>query len=133
MLKSLVPHDPTGEMLQIIDQMARTARPTTRDGVWVSADGGRTLLVAQTAAAGSDTDAQEHALDAIRRAFTAARRETAAPAARVAPGADEPKRSRRVCRRGARNHTARCSAPVDRQQCCSLPRYCSRFIGRAVC
>ncbi len=78
MLKSLVPRDPTGEMLQIVDQMSRIAQPQTRDGVWVSADGERTLLVAQTAAAGSDTDAQVVALDAIRRAFTAACRETAA-------------------------------------------------------
>ena len=133
MLKSLVPHDPTGEMLQIVDQMTRVARPRTRDGVWVSADGGRTLLIAQTAAAGSDTDAQELALDAIRRAFTAARRETAAPApARVAPGADEPKRSRRVCRRGARNHTARCSAPVDRQQCAHC-RAIARGLSVAPC
>ena len=56
--------------------------PRTRDGVWVSADGERTLLVARTAAAGSDTDAQERALDAIRSAFTAAAREVASPAAR---------------------------------------------------
>jgi predicted exporter len=79
MLKSLVPHDPTGEMLQIIDQMSRIARPQTQDGLWVSADGERTLLVAQTAAAGSDTDAQELALGAVRGAFAAACRETAAP------------------------------------------------------
>jgi len=78
-MKSLVPHDPTGEMLQIIDQLARTAGPPSRDGVWVSADGRRTLLVAQSAAAGSDTDAQEHALDAIRAAFTAAARDAGAP------------------------------------------------------
>jgi predicted exporter len=71
MLKSLVPHDPTGEMPRIIDQLARTQGPRTQDGVWVSADGARTLLVAQTAAPGSDTDAQERALDAIRAAFTA--------------------------------------------------------------
>ena len=81
-LKSLVPRDPTGEMLQIIDQLARTQGPQTRDGVWVSADGERTLLVAQTAAAGSDTDAQENALEAIRAAFTQAAREAAAPEAR---------------------------------------------------
>ncbi len=78
MLKALVPRDPTGEMLQIIDQLSRVAQPRIWDGVWVSADGGRTLLIAQTAAAGSDTDAQELALDAVRRAFTAASRETAA-------------------------------------------------------
>jgi predicted exporter len=81
LLKSLVPRDPTGEMLQIIDQMSRNARPQTQDGVWVSADGRRTLLVAQAAAPGSDTDAQELALDAIRRAFTAACRENAVPEA----------------------------------------------------
>ncbi len=72
MLKSLVPRDPTGETLQIVDQMWRNARPRTQDGVWVSPDGERTLLVAQTTAAGSDTDAQELAQDAIRRAFAAA-------------------------------------------------------------
>jgi predicted exporter len=83
MLKSLVPHDPTGEMLQIIDQLARTQEPQTRDGVWVSANGKRTLLIAQTAAAGSDTDAQEHAMNAIRSAFAGAARETEAPEARA--------------------------------------------------
>ncbi len=82
-LKSLVPHDPTGEMLQIIDRLAGTAGPTSRDGVWVSADGRRTLLVAQTAAAGSDTDAQEHALEAIRGAFAAAARDAGAPEAHL--------------------------------------------------
>jgi predicted exporter len=71
MLKSLVPHDPTGEMLHIIDRLARSQAPRTQDGVWISADGARTLLVAQTAAAGSDTDAQERAQQAIRAAFAA--------------------------------------------------------------
>jgi len=82
LLKPLVPHDPTGEMLRIIDQLARSAGPRTRDSVWVSADGERTLLVAETAAAGSDTDAQERALDAIRTAFAAAALDIRAPAAR---------------------------------------------------
>ena len=81
MLKSLVAHDPTGEMLQIIDKLARSAGPRTRDGVWVSASGERTLLIAETAAAGSDTDSQEHALDAIRSAFAHATREAAAAGA----------------------------------------------------
>ncbi len=71
LLKSLVPHDPTGEMLHIIDELARTQGPRTQNGVWVSADGARTLLVAQTAAPGSDTDAQERALNAISTAFRA--------------------------------------------------------------
>jgi predicted exporter len=78
MLKSLVPHDPTGELREIVERLARSGSPRSADGVWVSADGRRTLLVAQTAASGSDTDAQERALDAIGRAFRAA---TAAAAA----------------------------------------------------
>jgi predicted exporter len=72
MLKSLLPDDPTGEMLHLIDQLERAAAPTTSDGVWVSPNGERALMVAQTAAGGSDTDAQERALVAIRAAFAAA-------------------------------------------------------------
>ena len=69
MMKSLVPHDPTGEMLRIIDQVSKNQGPRVENGVWTSADGARTLLVAQTAAAGSDTDAQETAIEAIHSAF----------------------------------------------------------------
>jgi predicted exporter len=72
MLKSLVPQDPTGEMLHIVDQLSRDTGPRVQDGVWVSADGTRTLMVAQSAAAGSDTDAQEQDLEAIRATFRAA-------------------------------------------------------------
>ena len=71
LLKSLVPQDPTGEMLQILEQLTPAAVPRTRDGVWVSGDDRRALLVAQTRAAGSDTDAQEAALMRIRTAFAA--------------------------------------------------------------
>jgi predicted exporter len=67
--KSLVPHDPTGEMLHVIDQVTPAQPPRTQDGVWVSPDARRTLLVAQIRAAGSDTDAQERALQFIRAAF----------------------------------------------------------------
>jgi predicted exporter len=73
MLKSLLPNDPTGEMLHIIDQLDRTPSPRTGDGVWVSPDGARALMVAQTAAGGSDTDAQERAIRAVRAAFAEVR------------------------------------------------------------
>jgi predicted exporter len=73
MLKSLLPNDPTGEMLHIIDQLERTPSPPTSDGVWVSPDGARALMVAQTAAGGSDTDAQERAIEAVRAAFAEVR------------------------------------------------------------
>ena len=66
MLKSLLPNDPTGEMLHVIEQLARTPAPATGGGVWVSPDGARALMVAQTAAGGSDIDAQEQAVEAIR-------------------------------------------------------------------
>jgi predicted exporter len=78
MLKSLLPNDPTGEMLHIIDQLERTPSPATSDGVWVSPDGARALMVAQTAAGGSDTDAQARAIAAIRVAFAGAVRESTA-------------------------------------------------------
>ena len=95
-IKSLVPHDPTGETLHIIDRLSRIAAPRTQDGVWVSADGKRALLVAQTAAAGSDTDAQEHAIGAAQAAFDTAVRDVGASAQ---PPRSAPQRARRVCRR----------------------------------
>jgi predicted exporter len=70
--KSLLPRDPTGEMLQIIDQLGSERQPPSVDGVWASRDGKRALLVAQTRAAGSDTDGQEDAVAAVRAAFEAA-------------------------------------------------------------
>ncbi|HEX3396630.1 MAG TPA: MMPL family transporter [Steroidobacteraceae bacterium] len=72
LFKSLLPRDPTGELLNVIDQLARSPTPQSRDGVWVSSDGVRALAVAQTAANGSDSDAQERAIEAIRAAFAAA-------------------------------------------------------------
>lgn len=68
---SLVAHDPTGELLHLLDELARVRSPRMQGGVWVSADGARALLVAQTDAAGSDTDAQEQDLRAIGAAFRA--------------------------------------------------------------
>jgi predicted exporter len=73
-VKSLLPSDPTGEMLHILDQLDRTPGPATSDGVWVSPGAGRALLVAQTAAGGSDTDAQQRAIASVRAAFAAAAR-----------------------------------------------------------
>ena len=49
-----------------------------RDGVWFSPDNRRALLMVQTAAAGFDIDAQQHALDRIETAFTAQQRALAA-------------------------------------------------------
>jgi predicted exporter len=67
--KSLFRADPTGETLQIIDQLQSARQLTSVQGVWSSADAQRALLLAQTRAVGSDTDAQEQALAAIQTAF----------------------------------------------------------------
>ena len=72
--KDLLPRDPTGEVAAMLGQLDSAAQPESRGGVWASRDGRRAVLVAQTAAAGSDTDAQAHAIDAVRAAFTAATR-----------------------------------------------------------
>ena len=81
LFKSLLPNDPTGEMLHIVDRLERAHAPATSGGVWVSSDGTRALMVAQTAAGGSDTDAQERATEAIRAAFAAAVRDSSAAGA----------------------------------------------------
>ncbi len=72
LVKSLLPRDPTGEMVRLLDQLNSGSHPTLIDGAWASRDGTRALMLMQTRAAGSDTDAQEQAMAAIRQAFDAA-------------------------------------------------------------
>lgn len=69
--KSMVPADPTGEMMSLLGELSQRQPPRTSNGVWVSKNGNRALLIAQTQAAGSDTDGQEQAQAAIRTAFAA--------------------------------------------------------------
>ncbi len=71
--KPSIPADPTGEMLRLVDALAGQGHPAIRNGLWISADGSRTLLMVQTIAAGFDLDAQEQALHRIDLAFAAAR------------------------------------------------------------
>ncbi len=72
LVKSLLPRDPTGEMMQLLEQFDSGNSPRTIDGAWASRDGARALLLMQTRATGADTDAQEQAMAAIRHAFEAA-------------------------------------------------------------
>jgi predicted exporter len=76
LFKSLLPRDPTGELLNVLDQLARSPTPESRDGVWIGSGGTRALAIAETAAKGSDSDAQSAAIDAIRAAFAAASAES---------------------------------------------------------
>jgi predicted exporter len=75
MATALLPHDPTGEVAAITSQLGSGAQPALIDGVWASRDGTRAVLVAETASSGSDTDAQERAIRAVRRAFDSASHE----------------------------------------------------------
>ncbi len=72
--QDLFVRDPTGETLQVLAELNRTAQPQSEDGVWVSRNRQRALLVAATRASGSDTDGQARAIEAIERAFAAAER-----------------------------------------------------------
>ncbi|MGN6138811.1 MAG: MMPL family transporter [Ralstonia sp.] len=72
--KNMLPRDPTGEVAALVSQLDNTALPSSMHGVWASRDGQRAVLVVQTTAAGSDTDAQALAIDTVRRAFDAVAR-----------------------------------------------------------
>jgi len=61
--------DPTGEVVRLVDQLAPQGSARKRDGVWMSPDEKRALLVVQTQARGSDIDGQAAALGAIENAF----------------------------------------------------------------
>jgi len=69
--KALLPRDPTGELMAVLDGLDRAHRPSQADGVWVSRDAQRALLMARTRAEGADTDGQAEAVAAIREAFDA--------------------------------------------------------------
>ncbi|WP_415037108.1 MMPL family transporter [Azonexus sp.] len=71
LFKPYLTRDPTGELPTLIRQLQASAQPASRHGVWVSPDGERAVLLAQTRALGSDTDGQEAALVAFKAAFTA--------------------------------------------------------------
>lgn len=73
LVQRVLPGDPGGELVGLVDQLAGQSRPAMQEGVWFSRDGTRAMLLVQTRAAGSDLDAQEHAMQTIERAFESAR------------------------------------------------------------
>jgi predicted exporter len=83
--KDLLLADPTGETLQVLEQLTPDSGPRYSNGVWASADGSEALLVAQTRAAGGDTNGQELAVKAIEAEFArlSAGRPASAPALRL--------------------------------------------------
>ena len=101
--KELVPRDPTGEVMRMLDDLVVNNAVATVSGVWVvprmvpeirqnkqkcgqnniqdceknSQNASRAVLMAQTKAAGIDLDAQQLAMEAALRAFSTAKQETA--------------------------------------------------------
>ena len=71
--EELLLSDPTGETVQIIEQLTPVAGPRYRAGVWSTADGTAALLIAQTRATGSDVDGQEQAISVIHAEFDSLR------------------------------------------------------------
>ena len=91
MIEPLIALDPTAELVHLVDALTAGRNLPLVDGVWIvhpaSAAAGNgaaraphALLLVETRASGSDIDAQESAIDAVRNAFAAARRNVAAKA-----------------------------------------------------
>jgi predicted exporter len=79
--KPLLPRDPTGETVLLLERLAAGHRPRENGGVWVSRSGAGALMLVQTRAAALDTDGQQQAMAKIRAAFDAARAATPAAGA----------------------------------------------------
>jgi predicted exporter len=75
--------DPTGETLRIVEAFSVGQAPRLHDGVWVSADRKRIMLLVYTAAQGGDLDGQQAALNSINQAFAAVQQATGLSAARL--------------------------------------------------
>jgi predicted exporter len=74
--KELIPRDPSGEVMRMVESLQSRSPVSTVGGVWVStgeAGTPRAVLMAQTKAAGIDLDGQQRAVAAIQVAFTAAK------------------------------------------------------------
>lgn len=67
--KPLLDRDPTGEMARIAEGLIPASAPRSEQGVWVSRDAPRAIVLATTKAPGSDLDAQEQALGNLQSAF----------------------------------------------------------------
>jgi len=72
LLSRVLPRDPTGELLRLLELWQLEGGPQKREGVWFDARGARALLIARTRAAGFDIDGQEHALRRLRELFAQA-------------------------------------------------------------
>src|SRR3569832_32146 len=79
--KELLPRDPTGEVVNLIEQVAGGKHPHMQNGAWASQDGRRAILLAQPQAPGADIDGQQQAMQRVQQAFDAAVKQQGAAAA----------------------------------------------------
>ena len=86
LVKRILPEDPSGEFIHLIEQFEGETRPAQRDGVWFSRDGKRALLVAQTKAPGFDLDAQEVIQKELRERFAKIAGDTQLKLLAIGPG-----------------------------------------------
>lgn len=67
--KEAWPRDPTGELPRIVEGLLPAQGPRMEDGVWVSREAQRALLVVSMKAGAADIDGQAAAIAALRRHF----------------------------------------------------------------
>jgi predicted exporter len=65
LISPTLPRDPTGEFRALLQRLDAGVAPASRHGVWFGADGKRAFLIAQTKAAGFDSDGQAVALEKL--------------------------------------------------------------------
>lgn len=83
MAQRVLPNDPSGELIHLLDQLEGQTPPAMQDDVWFSRDGTRAMLLVQTRGSGSDIDAQERAMHHIQASFDAAAKRLQITGARV--------------------------------------------------
>ena len=69
LVKPILFRDPTGETVRIAEALTPARAPKSENGVWVSRDAPRAVMVMTTRADGADLDGQQQALATIRDAF----------------------------------------------------------------
>lgn len=68
-LESWLPHDPTLELLEVLQRWQPMQEPRREFDVWFDEAGERALLVAETRAGAFDPDRQREAIEALQRGF----------------------------------------------------------------
>lgn len=83
LVKPLLERDPTGETMRIAEGMTPASSPRTEQGVWVSREAPRAIMLAITKASGSDLDAQATTMALVRSEYARATQSLGAGAPRL--------------------------------------------------